>query len=144
MTSYKVFLRAPSTAELKRNDKTGSSFKWHTVEGLLIPNNQNNSSITHSSSKNFQSHDVPPFLLSPESPEKAQEWLIAPASLNAATQRMSDMYKNVIFAEDEDEEDVDESFAFGAEETDPSRSRLDATGKYRLHLVLDMFAEDSV
>lgn len=140
MPSYKIFLKAPSAAELERTERTGTDFSWHTIEGLLVPNNESNTSINleQSSGGNLQRHEIPSFLLPLDSSDKTREWLIPPASMDIATQRMSEMYKNAIFAEDDDDED---SFALGNEKTDPSQSRIDITGNYPPRLKLNSFAK---
>lgn len=139
MPNYKVFLKAPSAAELERTARTGTDFSWHTIEGFLVPNNESNTSINpeQSSGGSLQRHEIPSFLLPLDSPDKTREWLIPPASMDIATQRMSEMYKNAIFAEDDDED----SFALGNEKTDSSQSQIDITGNYLPRLKLNSFAK---
>lgn len=94
--SYKVFLKAPTAAALKDN-ATKESFRWQIA----------NSQDKGQSSFLNKSSDV----LSKDSGrdeaqvEGVQEWILHPATLGAASQRISEMYRNVIFAEDDDEEE---------------------------------------
>ena len=121
-------MKAPSAAELNRAERIGTNFDWHTVEGLLVPKDESSSSINleQSSGGSLRRHEIPSFLLPLDSPDKTREWIIPPTNMDLATQRMSKMYKNAIFADDEDDDEG--SFALGNEKTDSSLSRTGITG----------------
>lgn len=80
MPSYRVFTGAPSFAELKRPPQT--KYNW--------------SSTTFSTAR----RDHEDFRHDPS-------WLVPEATLISATQRISQMYKNVIF-DDDDEAEINE------------------------------------
>ena len=74
---YKVFLRAPTFSELK----TANMMRWKTIEGT---GGLQASSASHQSA---QLAEV----------SSGGEWILPQETISAASQRISDMYKNVIF-----------------------------------------------
>lgn len=127
MPLYKIFTRAPTAAELKNrtSQSINSDFNWQAVEGSLTPepDEENISEVLKYKSQSRKKEL--PFEL-PQDEEGSNEWILPPATLNVATQRISDMYKNVIFADEGDDED---SWYVRDEETGQDESRLDIPGK---------------
>ncbi|EJD07228.1 uncharacterized protein FOMMEDRAFT_149739 [Fomitiporia mediterranea MF3/22] len=104
---YRVFLNAPTFAALKKQT-SGDKYSWQTARsnspGVLSAgsNNEETQPVRVGTSRSKDEESLSN--LSIRDPD-AQEWLIPPATLGAASQRISEMYKNVIFSDVEEEED---------------------------------------
>ncbi|KAL5492051.1 hypothetical protein ACEPAI_3498 [Sanghuangporus weigelae] len=85
--SYRVFLNAPSSASLKNTAK--QNFTWCTARS-----EDSGFGTSQEAGKNVS------LGTSIDSEGETRDWLIPPATLGAASQRISDMYKNVIFPQD--------------------------------------------
>ena len=132
--SYKVFLGAPTTAELRNQNTQDSAdnLTWRAAEGPLHRENDATISRTDSKAKAQSQRDGLNLIISPQISEESREWIMPAATLNAATQRISEMYKNVIFPDDE--EDDEDSWVVKDEEYSRDDSRLDISGEYCFRL----------
>ncbi|KAL5537251.1 hypothetical protein ACEPAF_1074 [Sanghuangporus sanghuang] len=93
--SYRIFLSAPSSASLKNT--AGQSFTWCTAR----------SERSGFGTSQDAGKDAPlGACIDTEDSTMDGEtrgWLLPPATLGAASQRISDIYKNVIFPQDDDD-----------------------------------------
>lgn len=108
--SYRVFLRAPPKSALKASE--GQTFTWHTVR---------------SRDEAISSQDVAAETSSVEAKDSTldgdtRDWILPPASFEAASQRISEMYKNVIFLRDEDDEQNGDEYEEEREVIDETRN----------------------
>ncbi|KAH8107261.1 hypothetical protein DFH11DRAFT_1228077 [Phellopilus nigrolimitatus] len=94
--SYRVFLIAPTTAELKKlaqvntyHRKTASSSEIAEDKRLTTPELDRQTCIDRAATQ-------------PE--DTVDDWILPPATLDAASQRISEMYQNIIFADEEEEQ----------------------------------------
>ncbi|KAI5116556.1 hypothetical protein M0805_000467 [Coniferiporia weirii] len=99
---YRVFLKAPTTADLKRKN-TDDTPHWQTASrsSLAKVQRQNSKSLLQRSGGHLEN----PSIQEEAASEDEGERILPPATIDAASQRISEMYKNVIFIDEEEEED---------------------------------------
>ncbi|KLO04947.1 hypothetical protein SCHPADRAFT_840002 [Schizopora paradoxa] len=100
-THYKVFLPAPTYAEIRAELQTPQSSRvkrqWEVLEYSSAKSVSNPISRTDTEIVDAQITTGDAF--------QSREWVLPPGTLEAVGSRISDLYKNVIFGDDDEEDD---------------------------------------